>query len=97
MTEPNGKKDEALSELIGRQVVLDTAGTTVILGRLVRLTSDCFVLEDADLHDCREGHSGKELYVLNAAKYDVKSNRRRLYVLREVVIAISDLADVVTD
>jgi hypothetical protein len=89
--------DEVLSELVGQAVVMDLAGSTIVIGRLVRIGSDCYVLDDADLHDCEEGASGKELYAINVRKYELKSNRRRVYVLRKNVLAVSALDDVITD
>jgi len=91
------KNDQALTDLLGEVVVIDTQGPMLIIGRLVRIASDCYVLEDADVHDRDEGHSGKELYVINACKYGFRTNRQRVYVPRRNVVAISAIADVVTD
>jgi len=75
--------DRALNDLIGREVV--------------RIAADCYVLDDADLHDSREGHSSKELYVINAKKVGLRPNRRRTYILRHHVLTVSALDDVITD
>lgn len=89
--------DQAVHDLLGRQVVIDTQSPAVIIGRLIRIAGDCYVLEDADLYDRGEGHSGKELYTINAAKYGVRVNRRRTYVPRDKAVALSALEDIVTD
>jgi len=93
----SGQAESPYNELIGKQVVLDTQGPLVILGTLQRVTSDCFVLSDADVHDCTEGHSGKELYVINARKFGLRSNREKAYVRRDEVVSVSPLESVITD
>ena len=86
-----------MDELLGEVVVLDTQGPMIFMGRLVRIAADCFVLEDADVHDRTEGHSNKELYVLNALKLGVRVNRRRTFVPRRHVVAVSTLRDVIPE
>jgi len=76
--------------------VLDTAGTIVYLGRLAEVTDTLFVLDNADLHDCRDGHDHKEVYVAVAHRDGVAINRHRVMVMRHVVISVSALSDVVT-
>ena len=93
----NTNDRSSLAELIGRQVVVDTQGPTVILGTLVQIADDCFVLEDADVHDRDEGHSSKELYVINAAKLGIRANRRKAYVAGQFVVSVSLLDDVVIE
>ncbi|NLX03960.1 MAG: hypothetical protein GXY33_02325 [Phycisphaerae bacterium] len=86
-----------LDELVGQVVVIDFAGPTMIIGRLVRIADDAFVLDDADLYDREESHSGKELYLINTRKFGVKVSRRRTYVPRQNAIAVSALDDVIAD
>ncbi|MBN1343485.1 MAG: hypothetical protein JXQ73_12430 [Phycisphaerae bacterium] len=87
----------SLQPLIGRNVVLDTPGTIVYLGKLTELRDAGVWLEDADVHDCNEGHAGKEVYVVESAHYGIRVNRRRVFVLRGTMISISALEDVVTE
>ena len=61
------------------------------------LTDSTFVLEDADMHDCRDGHANKEAYLAEAHEQGVTVNRRRVVVMRAAVISVSRLADIVTD
>lgn len=82
-----------LGSLIGRQVVMDTAGTTVFLGTLLDVAPQGFWLGDADLHDRSEGHATKERYVLEAKEFGIRVNRKHLFVLRSAVISISALED----
>ncbi len=97
---PNQNADpfrESIRELLGRDVVLDTPGTVVYLGRLRDADATGFWLESADVHDCSEGHAGKEVYVLESAHYGIRMNRKRVFVLRASVISLSALEDVVTE
>lgn len=83
-----------LDGLVGRHVVLDTAGSVVFLGTLMRVTPGGFWLGDADLHDCSEGHATKERYIDEAKQIGIRVNRKHLFVLRQAVISLSALQDV---
>jgi hypothetical protein len=89
--------DDSLESLLGRTVVLDTAGSIIFLGTLLEVKADGFWLETADLRDKAEGHVSKERYICEAATNGVVSNRRRLFVFRHVVVSVSALEDVVAD
>jgi len=86
-----------LDELIGKQVVLDTAGPLVYLGVLEQVTPEGFWLRDADVHDRNDGQAGKELYVTEARRLGIVPNRKRVFVIRSVVMSISALEDVIED
>lgn len=86
---------DAAQSLIGRPVVLDTAGSVIFLGTLRSVEGDGFWLEEADVHDCDDGHATKELYVCEARQFGVRANRKSLFVYRSAVISFSSLADVI--
>ena len=88
---------EVLTDHVGKQVVLDTAGTIVFLGVLTDLNDVGFWLEMADVHDCNEGHAGKEAYVYEAKTQGVRTNRKRLFVMRSAVVSLSALDDAVQE
>jgi hypothetical protein len=94
---PDGQLREALQGLIGRGVVLDTQGTILYLGKLVEVRETGLWLEDVDVHDCIEGHASKELYLIEAAHYGLRVNRRRVFVLRSSVLSVSAIEDILTD
>jgi hypothetical protein len=84
--------------MIDDVVVLDTATPIVYIGTLVEVTDHTFVLSDADMHDCRDGHSDKETYAVKMSQTfseKVAVNRRNIVVMRSVVISVSRLADIV--
>ena len=81
----------------GRQVILDTAGSIVYLGILKEVAAAGFWLENADIHDCREGHAGKEVYAFEAKINGIRTNRKRLFVMQSAVISIAALDDVVQE
>ena len=85
-----------LRELIGQAVVLDTLGTMIYLGVLHEVTENGFWLTGADVHDCRDGHAGREVYILESGRDGISVNRRRVYVLRVTVCSVSRLDDVPT-
>ncbi len=83
-----------LTDLIGRKVVLDTAGSILYLGTLEAVTVEGFWLTGADVHDRLEGSMTKELYVIEAKKQGIATNRQRVFVMRAVVMSLSALDDV---
>jgi hypothetical protein len=89
--------DDALHRLLDEVVVLDTGTPILYIGKLVEITDSVFVLEDADMHDCRDGHANREKYLVDAQRDGLAVNRRRVLVMRSVVISVSRLADVVTE
>ncbi len=88
------RADMEIADLIGRKVVLDTAGPIIYLGTLHAVTGEGFWLTEADVHDRDEGNMNKELYVIEARKQGISANRRRVLVLRAVVVSVSALDDV---
>jgi hypothetical protein len=83
--------------LVGRTVVLDTAGPILYIGRLRTADASGFWLEEADVHDCREGHASKEQYIVEARLAGVRVNRQRVFVLNAAVISLSALDDIVIE
>ena len=49
------------------------------------------------MHDCRDGHANKELYLAEVCRNKVAVNRRKVVVMRWAVISASRLADVVAE
>lgn len=87
----------SLDELLGSDVVLDTATPIVYMGRLESCDAGGFWLSDADMHNCNEGHASREQYITEASIDGVRVNRKRIYVFRHTVISMSALSDVVSD
>jgi hypothetical protein len=84
-----------LEELIGQVVVLDFRSTFVCLGKLQRLDDHYLELRNADLHDLRDTQTTRENYVVESHLTGVKRNRKRVFIPRAEVVAISALEDVV--
>ncbi len=100
MQEPSPNPDSPAASpfiraLIGKEVVLDTAGPITFLGRLAELEPHAFILTDADIRDGREGHVTKDKYICDAHAHGIQPNRKRLLVIAASVISISALEDVV--
>jgi hypothetical protein len=96
-SDPQRRTESPLGELLGRIVVLDTAGPVVYIGTLRTIHSEGFWLDDADVHNCDEGHAPKEQYVLESRIHGVRVNRNRVCVLRNAVMSLSALDDAVAD
>ena len=87
---------EDMRGLLGHPVVIDTMGTLVYLGTLEEVTENGYWLTDADLHDCRDGHANREVYISEACREGISVNRRRVFVLRSTVCSVSRLDEVST-
>lgn len=81
--------------LIGQDVVIDTSGQFVYLGRLTGADDAFFHLEAVDVHDNGDSHTPKEIYIMDARKHGIKKNRTSVYVLATNVTSISRLDDVI--
>ncbi len=87
--------DDPIRRMIDQQVVFDTGTPIVYVGTLREVTEREFVIEQADIHDCRDGHASQEQYLADAREDGVTVNRRRVVVMRTTVISVSLLTDVV--
>jgi len=97
MTANNHQADDPLERMIGVEVVLDTGTPIVFIGKLVEVTEHTFVLDQADMHDCRDGHATKDHYLSITRNEGVSVNRAHIVVMRNSIISVSRLADVVDD
>ncbi len=84
-----------LDGFMEKEVVLDTRGAILYLGRLARVLDHFYELADADVHDVVEGRTSKELYIMEARKHGVKKNRKSVFVRKAEIISISRLEDVI--
>ena len=88
---------DPLESMLGQQVVLDTGTPIVYIGELKQITDYAFVLHNADMHDCRDGHANKEVYLAEAHSEGIAVNRGNVVVMRSAIISVSRLDDVVTE
>jgi hypothetical protein len=84
-------------ELVGQAVVVDLRSTFVCLGTLARVQEHYLLLQDADLHDTRDTRTSREAYVAAARDTGIKRNRKEVFVVRDEVVAVSRLNDVVDE
>ncbi len=90
-----GEDADRWAGYLGKPVVLDTRSAYIYMGTLEKADEVWLELVDVDVHDSSEGHSTKEKYVMEARKFGVKSNRKRVSVRREFIVSLSLLEDVV--
>jgi hypothetical protein len=84
-------------DLIDHKVVVDLASPFVCLGTLVQVTDHLLELRHADLHDLRDTETSRENYVAASVTTGIKRNRKRVFLFRSEVVAISLLEDVVDE
>ena len=86
-----------LDELLEQKVVIDLVSPYVCLGRFVRYDEHFLELRNADMHDLRDTDTTREMYVAESLATGIKRNRKRVFVRRSEVVAISKLEDVVDE
>jgi hypothetical protein len=86
-----------LDELVEQKVVIDLVSPYVCLGKLVRYDEHWIELRNADFHDLRDTDTTRELYVADSVATGIKRNRKRVFLRRNEVVAISKLEDVVDE
>lgn len=86
-----------IEELLEQKVVVDLVSPYVCLGKLVGIGEHFLELKNADLHDLRDTDTTRELYVADSVATGIKRNRKRVFLLRSEVVAISKLEDVVDE
>ena len=86
-----------LEEFLGQQVVIDLRSHYVCLGTLHRVDELYLEMRNADLHDLRDSDTNRETYVASSRYTGIKRNRKKVFVVRAEVVAISQLEDVVDD
>lgn len=84
-----------LSELLNTLVVIDLSSPFVALGTLVRFDEHFVELKNADLHDFRDTDTSRENYVIASWATGIKRNRKRVWIRRADVVAITRLEDIV--
>lgn len=85
-----------MEELIGKKVVIDTDSSFIYLGKLLEIARDSYILEDVDVHDKNDIEITKEKYVHDSTRTGVKKNRNKVYVIKERVVSLSALDDVIS-
>ena len=88
---------DPLESMLNQAVVLDTSTPIVYIGTLVEIASETVVLVDADVHDCRDGHANKEVYLAESALNGLAVNRRSVVVMKSAIISASRLEDIVAE
>jgi hypothetical protein len=79
---------------MGDEVVLDTQGPLIFIGRVVEVGPTYLALAEADVHDTNDSRASKDLYILETRDLGVRVNRALVVVMREVVASVSLLRDV---
>jgi hypothetical protein len=84
-------------EFLGQKVVIDLRSTFVCLGTFQRADEHYLEVRNADLHDLRDTDTTRENYVAASKATGIKRNRKRVLVVRNDVVAIARLDDVVDE
>ncbi|MHC5056631.1 MAG: hypothetical protein ACYTKD_18200 [Planctomycetota bacterium] len=86
---------ESWEDLLGQRVVVDTDTTKLVVGTLEDVGAHFVALAEADVHDMRDSRVTSEVYTLEALKYGVRANRKRVFVRTDRVVCVSRLEDVI--
>ncbi|MGE0708538.1 MAG: hypothetical protein AB7N76_23095 [Planctomycetota bacterium] len=94
ISETPSESDE-LQGFIDHDVVLDTRGQLLYIGRLASVGHWFLTLVDADVHDLLESRTSKDVYLIEAAKHGIKKNRHEVTVRKTEVVSLSRLDQVI--
>ncbi len=86
-------KDDWLQTYLNTVVVIDLDSGHVLIGELLDFSRQHLVFRQADLHDCTQANSSKEVYLAEAYRYGVNINRKAVAIPRNRLLAISRLED----
>ncbi|WP_372366967.1 hypothetical protein [Candidatus Uabimicrobium sp. HlEnr_7] len=87
--------EDEFSKFLEQEVVIDTKSSYLFIGRLQKVGDFFLVMEDVDVHDQSDFNKTKEIYVMEAAKYGIKINRKQVNIVKSEMISISLLGDIV--
>lgn len=76
-------------------MVLDVASPYVYIGTLSGWDPLYLHLEDADVHDLRDTKTTREVYLVDAKRLGINSNRKRVMVRTADVVSLSALEEIV--
>ena len=83
-----------LEELVGQEVIVDLRSPFVCLGTLLRINDQFLELGNADFHDLRDSQTNRENYVAAARSSEIIPNRKKVLIVRDDVVAVARLQDV---
>ncbi|MFC1582077.1 hypothetical protein ACFL4W_00930 [Planctomycetota bacterium] len=86
---------DSLKDFVGQEVIIDTDTPFLYLGTLAEIADDCFVLKGVDVHDRNDLNVSKEKYALETRRHGIKDNRKRVFVVKDRVVSISLLEDII--
>lgn len=86
-----------LEQFSDQKVAVDLDSGHLLIGHLLSFDLNHLLFIEADLHDCKNANSSKEIYLLEAGRYGINVNRRKVAVPRSRMLAISRLEDTVND
>jgi small nuclear ribonucleoprotein (snRNP)-like protein len=81
-TDKKGRKSDPKGILgyCEKNVVVDTNSNFLYIGKLEEVGDHFLILRDADVHDRRESPSMNEKYIIEAKKFGVRCNRKRVHI-----------------
>jgi hypothetical protein len=86
-----------IDAMVGKVVVMDLGSPFVCLGTLHHVGEQYLEVHDADFHDLRDTDTSRENYVASSRFTGIKRNRRRVWLLRSEIVALSALEDIVDE
>ncbi len=89
--------EKGARDLLGQVVVVDTASTWLYIGTYAGEEGGFLILDDADAYDSSETTLTRHEYLRMVRQDGHVPNRRRVRVLREQVVAVSLLSEVIEE
>ena len=83
-----------LKKYLNKNVVLDTDSHWLYIGTLKAIEKDCYLVENVDAHDLRETTTSRDNYLIGVKNHGLVINRKEAKVIKEKVIGVSRLEDI---
>lgn len=83
-----------LKKFLQKKIVVDTRSSWIYIGTLENIGSGSIQLSDVDVHDSRDTHTTKDIYLLDSKKTGIKSNRESVRINIDYIVSFSTLDDV---
>lgn len=89
------KKKQYIKSLLNKEVVIDTDSSMCYIGKLVDISDDVWVIQDADIYDRNEGLSSKEKYINDIRKHGIRPSRKEVYISTKRILSCSALDSII--
>lgn len=83
------------AHFVGKEVVVDTDSQFLYIGVLYKTTKNHVILSKADVRNVNQTASTPDKYLMESVRNGVVPNRRQVMIVKNKVVSISLLSDII--